>query len=156
MSDVKKRVYLVGVISEDPITHQWRREVAKKLGESFVIDDPTLSKFDKETLKEAAGDAEKIHDLVDKYQAEILLPKSFQSVQQADIILINLSIEAKDRPMIGSIMELAWAFSMHKTVIAIRGTNYYSRHPMVRGAVHAWAENLDEAIGILKEFYSRR
>ena len=156
MGDVKRVVYLVGVISEDSATHQWRKEAAKKLGENFIVDDPTSSKFDKETLKEAAGDADKIHDLVDVHQSEILLPKSFQSVQKADIILANLSIEAKDRPMVGSIMEIAWAYSTHKTVIAIKGTSYYSRHPMIKGSVHAWAESLDEAIGILKEFYSKR
>ena len=136
--------------------HQWRRDAIKKLGENFIVDDPTSSKFDKETLKEAAGDAEKIHKLVDSHQSEILLPKSFQAVEKADIILINLAIEAKDRPMIGSIMEIAWAYSLHKTVIAIRGTTYYSRHPMVKGSVHAWADSLEEATGIIKEFYSKR
>ena len=156
MSDGKKRVYLVGVISEDPASHLWRKEAKRLLGDNFYIDDPTSSKFDKETLKEAAGDAEKIHVLVDQHQSEILLPKSQQSVEDCDIVLVNLSIEAKDRPMIGSIMELAWAYKLHKTVIAVRGTGYYSRHPMVKGIVHAWADSLEEAVGIIKEFYSKR
>ena len=156
MVDGKRRVYLVGVISEDPETHHWRKEAVKILGDRFIVDDPTSSKFDKETLKEADGDATKIHALVDQHQSEILLPKSFQSVEQADIILVNLAIEAKDRPMIGSVMEVAWAYAAHKTVIAIRGTSYYSKHPMIKGAVHAWSDTLEEAVGIIKEFYSKR
>jgi nucleoside 2-deoxyribosyltransferase len=151
-----KKVYLAGPITEDPRTHQWRREAAKKLGEKFEIDDPCASKFDRETLKEAEGDAEKIHKLVDQHQSEILLPKSYQSVVKSDIILVNFSIEPTDRPIIGTVMEIAWAYVQHKTVIAIKGPGYYVHHPMITGAVHAWADTLDEAIEILKEFYSTR
>ncbi len=151
-----KRVYLVGPITEDPKTHQWRKEAIKKLGDKFDIDDPCSSKFDRDVLKEADGDAKKIHELTDKHQAEILLPKSYQSVREADIILVNFLIEPSDRPMIGSLMEIAWAYHSHKTVIAIRGPGYYSRHPMIVGSVHAWANDLDEAVAIIKEFYTTR
>jgi len=154
--DGYKRVYLVGVISEDPETHRWRKEATRLLGDKFIVDDPTSSKFDRETLKEAAGDAEKIHALVELHQSEILLPKSFQSVENADIILSNLQLQAVDRPMVGSLMEIAWAFAMHKTVIAIKGTSYYSRHPMIKGSVHAWADTIEEAVYIIKNFYSKR
>jgi nucleoside 2-deoxyribosyltransferase len=149
-----KIVYLVGVISEDPKSHEWRKEAKHLLKDKFEINDPTSSRFDRELLKEADGDADKMHKLVAEHQAEILLPKSFQSVQAADIILINLDLQAKDRPMVGSIMELAWAFLLHKTVIAIKGDSYYSYHPMVQGCVHAWAKNVTEAAHIIREFFT--
>jgi nucleoside 2-deoxyribosyltransferase len=151
-----KRVYLVGVISEDPKSHEWRREAKNLLKDKFEVDDPTSSKFDRETLKESEGDAEKMHRIVAEHQAEILLPKSLQAVEKADIILINLDLQAKDRPMIGSIMELAWAFLLHKTVIAIKGESYYSKHPMILGSVHAWAKDVQEACDIIKEFFTTR
>jgi nucleoside 2-deoxyribosyltransferase len=147
-------VYLVGVISEDPKSHEWRREAKRLLRDKFVVNDPTSSRFDRETLKEAEGDADKMHKLVSEHQAEILLPKSLQSVQNCDIVLINLDLQAKDRPMVGSIMELAWAFMLHKTVIAIKGGSYYSYHPMVQGCVHAWAKSVAEAAEIIREFFT--
>jgi nucleoside 2-deoxyribosyltransferase len=156
MSDGKYRVYLVGVISEDKITHEWRKEAAKKLGSNFVVDDPTSTKFDKESWKEASGDSDKLHEIYELHQTEILLPKSHQSVAKADIILANLAIEASDRPMIGSIMEIAWAYHQNKTVIAIRGSSYYSKHPMIRGAVQAWVDSVEEACILVKEFFSSK
>lgn len=148
------RVYLVGVISEDTRSRDWRREASKLLKDKFEVDDPTRFKFDREVLKGSEGDPEKMHKLVEEHQAEILLPKSFQSVARSDIILVNLAIEAIDRPMIGSIMEIAWAYGMHKTIIAIRGESFYSRHPIIKGCVHAWAETVEEACDIIREFFT--
>jgi hypothetical protein len=151
-----KVVYLAGPITEDPKTHQWRREVSRLLGDKFVCDDPCASKFDRETLKEAEGDAKKIHDLVDKYQAEILLPKSFQSVAKCDVILVNFAIEPSDRPIIGTLMEIAWAWVAHKVIIAVDGKGYYTRHPMIKGTVNAWAQSVEEAVDIIKQFFTTR
>ena len=151
-----KRIYLAGPITEDSRTHQWRQAVVKKLHDKFDIDNPCSSRFDKAVFKGAQGNALKIHELVDKYQAEILLPKSYQSVIKADVVLVNFAIEPSDRPMIGTIMEVAWAYVQHKTVIAVRGQGYYTRHPMIKGCVNAWAETIEEAIGILQEFYSSK
>lgn len=149
-------IYLAGPITEDPKTHQWRRETTRLLGDKFLINDPCSSRFDRETLKEAGGDAKKIHDLIDQHQAEILLPKSYQSVKECDIILVNFSIEPTDRPIIGTIMEIAWAWANHKVIIAIDGRGYYTRHPMITGTVNAWADTLEEAIEIIKEFFTTR
>ncbi len=148
------KIYLVGMITEDIKTREWRKEATKLLKDKFEIDDPTKFKFDQEVIKEADGDSEKLHKLVAEHQSEILLPKSFQSVQNADIILVNLALEASDRPMVGSIMEIGWAYAMHKTVIAIRGTSYYSYHPMIKGAIHAWAGSVKEAADIIREFFT--
>jgi|MudIll2142460700_1097286.scaffolds.fasta_scaffold21582_4 hypothetical protein len=153
---MKKRVYLVGLIGSNPQTYQWRRTVTKLLEDKFEVDDPTLSLFDKELMKKAEGDTDKMHKLVEAHQAEILLPKSFLSVQKADILLVNFQIYSDSRPIIGSIMELAWAYNQHKTVIGVRGTSYYSKHPMIRGIVHAWANTLDEAVEIINEFFTSK
>jgi hypothetical protein len=150
------KVYLIGVISEDPKCHEWRKEAKRLLKDKFDVNDPTRFKFDKEVMREAEGDAEKMHKIVSEHQAEILLPKSFQCVQTADIILVNLALEASDRPMIGSIMEIAWAYQMHKTIIAIKGESYYSRHPIIKGCVHAWARDVVEACDIIREFFTTR
>lgn len=150
------RVYLAGPITEDPETHKWRRVAAKLLGDKFECDDPCASKFDRETLKEAGGDAEKIHALTAIHQSEILLPKSYRSVEKAGIVLVNFSIEPSDRPIIGTVMEIAWAWANRKVIIAIKGPGYYTKHPMITGCVNAWADSLEEAVEIIKEFFTTR
>jgi nucleoside 2-deoxyribosyltransferase len=142
------------MITEDIQTREWRKEATKLLKDKFEVDDPTRFKFDREVIKEADGNAEKMQKLVAEHQAEILLPKSFQSVQKADIILANLALDANDRPMVGSLMEIAWAYAMHKTIIAIKGTSYYSQHPMIKGAIHAWANDVEEGCNIIREFFT--
>ena len=146
-------VYLVGAITEDPITREWRRTAIKKLRHIFEIIDPTASKFDKELLKESKEDSKEFYRRVAQKESEILLPKSYGAVEKATIILANFSLEPKDRPMVGSLFEIAWAWQLHKTIIAIKGNNYYSFHPMILGAVNAWADDLDEACEIIIEFF---
>jgi hypothetical protein len=144
-------IYLVGVISEDPKTHEWRKEATRLLKDKFIINDPTVSRFDKESLKESNEDEDRIKTFVASHQAEILLPKSYQSVETADILLINFDLYKEGHA--GHLMELAWGYQLHKIIVAIKGSTYYSYHPMVRGAVHAWAGNVKEACEIIKEFF---
>lgn len=150
----KLRVYLVGIITEDIITHEWRKVVKAKLGDKFIVDDPTATPFDKDAWKEAEGDPEKMKDIYDRHQTEILLPKSYQSVMKSDIILLNLKLYEQGHA--GHIMELAWAWAAHKTIVAVKGDSYYSRHPMVRAAVHAWTDTVEEACLMIKEFYGSK
>lgn len=152
--DSKRRVYLIGVISEDPSTHAWRREASKLLGDNFLADDPSATKFDRSTLKEAGGDTEIMQKMYDMHESEILLPKSYQAVESCDIVLVNLQIAGQGH--VGHIMELAWAYMLHKPVVAIRGSDFRSKHPMVKGIVHSWADTVEEAVSIIKLFYAKR
>lgn len=153
-----KRVYLAGPITEDPDTHNWRKKVAKLLGDKFAVDDPCASKFDREMLKEADGDAQKVHEIALSHQSEILLPKSYQSVENCDIILVNFTILPSDRPVIGTLMEIAWAWMLHKVIIVIepKETNSFMWHPMVNSCTNAKAETLEEAVEVIKEFFTTR
>ena len=151
-----RKVYLAGPITEDTRTHQWRREVSRALSEKFIIDDPCSSKFDRDLIKEGDGDSKRFYELVEQHQSEILLPKSYQAVENCDIILVNFAIEPIDRPIIGTVMEIAWAYALHKVIIAIDGQGYYTKHPMITGAVNAWADTLEEAIEILNEFFTSK
>jgi hypothetical protein len=153
-SSKKKTVYLVGVISEDPATHQWRRDVTRKLGENFITDQPTATRFDKSLLKETEGDPKLTAKFYEEHESEILLPKSYQSVEKCDIILINFQIQCNGH--VGHIMELAWGYVLHKTIIAIKGEGFESNHPIVRGIVHGWAKDVDEAVAIIKQFFTKR
>lgn len=140
-----KRIYLVGVISDDGITHDWRKEATKLLGDKFEIDNPVKTRFD-----QAAINNEVEKKIMSK--RAILLPKSLQSVEMADIILVNLGIYEKGHA--GHIMEIAWAYYLNKTIVAIKGDSVYYRHPMIRGAVTVWCETVEESCHVIKEFFT--
>ena len=87
-----KTVYLVGALTEDPATHAWREEAIKLL-QGFNIINPAGSAYDRKLLDKADGDPKVFYKWVRKKASEILLPKSFQSVIQSDILLANLALE---------------------------------------------------------------
>lgn len=149
-----KRLYLAGAISADPETQDWRKYVVKRLGDTFEVDNPAMSKFDKEAYKEGKEDPEGFYKKQLGKNAEIFLPKSYQAVAKCDIFLVNLLIDPPGHA--GHIMELAWAWQLHKTIIAIRGEGFLSNHPMVRSCVNAWAEDEEEACDIIRMFFGKR
>lgn len=63
-------------------------------------------------------------------------------VSGADMLLANLSYA--DRPSVGSIMEIAWAWTLGKPVIIVRGEAEWTRHPFITGSALAWLDSLDE------------
>jgi len=150
---MKYMVYLVGALTEDPATHLWRDMAADLLSSYFEINNPGNSLFDKRILEKSGGVSEKFYKFVRREASDILLPKSFMSVLHSDIILANLELEPLDRPLIGSIMEIAWAFDHNKTIVAIKGDNFYCKHPMIVKAVCAWAKDVKEACDIIKQFF---
>jgi len=147
-----KTVYLVGALTEDPATHAWREEAIKLL-QGFNIINPAGSAYDRKLLDKADGDPKVFYKWVRKKASEILLPKSFQSVIQSDILLANLALEPVGRPIIGTIFEIAWAWQLGKPIIAIKGDNFYSQHPMVTKAVHALVDSVEEGCKTIIEFF---
>jgi len=148
-----KTVYLIGTLSEDPATHIWRDEAVKLL-QGFNTINPAASIYDRKLLDKSDGDPKVFYKWTRKKVSEILLPKSFQSVIQSDILLANLAIEPVGRPMIGTIFEIAWAWQLNKPIIAIKDDNFYSQHPMVTKAVHALVDSVEEGCKIIVEFFS--
>lgn len=151
-----KVIYLAGVISENHESHKWRRTIYRKLSDQFIIDDPCRSLLDREGLKKMDDEDEHSEqtwiDYIRSRPSGILLPKSYQAVNKADIIIINLRIYQEGHA--GHIMELAWAYGLHKTVIAIGDEScVYGKHPMVNASVHAWVKNEEEAVALVKEYF---
>jgi nucleoside 2-deoxyribosyltransferase len=97
-----------------------------------------LEEFKKDAIKKSQG---------------ILIVKDYQLVVRADIILVNLQIITADKPMIGTMFELAWAWQLKKPVIAIVADNWYSKHPFPFSTFSARVETLDEACDIIKYFF---
>ncbi len=149
------QVYLVGLISSNPETFKWRQKATKLLGEKFVVANPVLSKFDKDNLKENKGDEESFwaEALKEDKAARLLAPKSHAHVKASDVILVNLEL-ADERPMVGSLFELAWAWFYRIPVVAVcdpkKRDSIYAIHPFIQDTVTHWADSVEDACDILK------
>lgn len=153
---MRKRIYLAGNISADPATYKWRDEATKLLEKDYTILNPAANKFNKEMLKahRKEGDQEKfVEDAVNRSQ-HVLIVKDYQLIASADIILVNVQIVTPEKPPLGTVFELAWAWQLKKPVIAIVGDNLYSKHPFPAAVFSATAETVSEACGLIQYFFT--
>jgi len=75
-----------------------------------------------------------------------IMARDFNDVKRCDALLVNLL--GLQRPSLGTIMELAWAYAMQKpAVVAIEAEgNPHDGHPMIHEAIPFRVTTLEEAI----------
>ena len=150
---MKKKVYLAGNISSDPATYKWREEATVILEPKFIILNPAANKFNRLLIKEHKADVEEFKKDAIKKSQGILIVKDYQLVAKSDIILVNQQIITPDKPMIGTLFELAWAWQLKIPVIAIAADNWYCNHPFPRATFAARAETLKDACDLILYFF---
>jgi len=142
-----KSIYLAGLIStEKQESLTWRRAARRKFFNDYedklVILDPMRGKWDLEQQSQNGGLTDPAFTSTD------IIRRDYGDVSQADIILVNLNDFGSSRPLVGTIMELAWAWEQKKLVIAIAGPNvtWLRDHPFVKECVSHWFSSVDAAI----------
>jgi nucleoside 2-deoxyribosyltransferase len=148
-----KKIYLAGNISNNPETYEWRKKVAEVLGAKYVISNPAANKFNRKLLRETKMDVEQFKDEAIKRSQGILIAKDFSLVKDADLIIANMKILTPEKPLIGTLFELAWCWEFHKPVIAIVGDNWFCRHPFTVKTFSATCDTVEEACDIVTEFF---
>lgn len=149
-------VYLSGNISSDPQTYTWREQATKLLEPEFLILNPVANPFNtellyKHNLQTPVGDF--LDDVFERSQ-RLLIHKDYNSVRQADIILANLKLVSTDKPLIGTIFELAWAWQLQKPIIAVVDHGVFSKHIFCRAAISAAVYTVEAACNMIFEFFS--
>jgi hypothetical protein len=155
--------YLVGQITADPETYNWRRRIRERFNEHEKIKffDPCNNTFSKGVLEESHGkvDGFKNTVILNKH-ASIIPVRDASFVSNSDGAIANLNIYTPEKPLIGTFFELAW-YSLcfpEKLVIGILDGNpeevFQCRHPFVWKAVHTWVKNEEEAGDLLLDFYT--
>lgn len=147
-----KTIYLCGNISSDPETYRWRGR-ATKLLKGYNVIDPVTNRFNKQLLDFHGSDPTVFTITAIKRSQRILITRDFNLVQSSDIILANLKLITPEKPPIGTLFELAWAWYLRKSVIAIIGDNLYSKHPFTASMFSATASDLEEAVQLIKDFF---
>ena len=152
---MRKVVYLAGNISSDPETYTWR-DRAIKLLRGYRVLNPAGNPFNKKLIKYYDGKSEEFLKSAIKQSQGILIVKDFNLVKNSDIILVNLGLITPEKPPLGTVYELAWAWYLKKPVVAIVGDNLYCKHPFTVATFSATAENLEDACKVIKEFFEER
>jgi len=162
METNKMNIYLIGQITSDPETYEWRRRIRKRFEEheKFRFFDPCNNMFSKSVLKSSKGNVESFKSLAAwNTFSSILVPRDMSFVLSSDGAIVNLNLYTKDKPLLGTFFELAWLkINPEKTVIGIFDgdpkENFICQHPFVKSTVHAWVKNDSQACDLLEEFFN--
>jgi hypothetical protein len=158
---LEKDIYLIGHINPSvPQTYKWREEIVEifKDRKDIRIVNPCTSIFDASLLEEGKTDPERF-SAYRKTGVRLIVPKSFQCVQQSTMAIANMDLYNSPALSIGTIFELAWYYTFPwKSVIGIytEGRTTESQccaHPFVREAVHVWAGSIKEACKFVDTFF---
>ena len=159
MENPKKRqyVYLAGNISGDNRTYEWREKFIELVKDELnvVAINPCANKFN-QGMKNATKDGIAFVKEAVKRSQKILRAKDYQLVKICSAIVVNLELHSVDRPMIGTVQELAWAHDIfYVPVIAITGKegNIYTTHPWIDECCSAKVKTVEEAAEMIKTFF---
>lgn len=160
-----ERIYLVGQVSVDKeITYQWRQDVRnffKDYKSDFEMIDPCDNEFNK-GVKNFNGSSSGPQRLK-IYKTKgigLIVPKNHSYVLRSTGCIANMNQYDKDKPMIGTLFELAWYYqNPEKCVIGVfdgdPNEDIYCNHPFIKETVDIWCKDHMEAAQILKDYYQR-
>jgi nucleoside 2-deoxyribosyltransferase len=84
-----------------------------------------------------------------------IVHKDYYCVKNSDLIICNMDTFGENRPLVGTIYELAWAYEFRKIVIMITDNQVYEQHPFLTNTVSWYVKSVDELIEkkIINTFY---
>ena len=155
--------YLVGQITSDPQTYQWRKNVVSYFegDDQVTFYDPCNNVFSQGVLKQSEGNVITFRKSASFNLLSPALPiRDFAYVLSSDGCIANMNLYTPDKPFIGTMFELAW-YKMHpeKLVIGIFDgdpkDNLICWHPFVQSSIHLWVKNEYDACSVLKTLYCK-
>jgi len=159
----KLSIYLMGQISgKAPETYRWRKKFREEFenDNQFNIIDPCNNYFNRSLLEKAKKlNFTKEHCTIKEacriQGVDIIVPKDYLYVHISDIGVADLNLYDQNKPLIGTMFELAWYSNYpYKTVIAIhKGKDIYKKHPFIQKAVTTWVTDSQEAVKLIKNYF---
>jgi hypothetical protein len=155
------KIYLVGQISSDPRSYQWRLNLQQYLDKHPIKDsidliDPCKNSMNLGLIKTAKLDEAKFNESAfGEISLDILTPLDAGYVKESTIGFANMNHFTPERPIIGSFFELAWYYHAYpdKPVIGIFDGDpkktYHTNHPFVQAAIHTWVNNEKDALDLI-------
>jgi hypothetical protein len=159
-------IYLVGQISADPRTYEWRQNIISWVED--VLDskeeywgllqviDPCGNTFNKSLITNHKNDEKNFSALAKETMPLAMLPAlDLGYVKRSTMAIVNMNHYTPSRPILGSYFELAWYYALYpdKPVIGIFETDpkkdYQCNHPFVQAAVDIWVHSEQEAMDVI-------
>jgi len=109
-------IYLVGQISSDPRSYEWRKNLQKHLliqdpfiANSISLLDPCKNSMNLDLIRQNKHDEAAYNSDAFKHNSmNILTPLDAGYVRESSIGFANMNHFTQERPIIGSYFELAW------------------------------------------------
>lgn len=152
-------VYLSGTMAEDNPEHrEWRSRATELLNaEGIFTRNPYRGRDSSKIIK------------VDNYHytlstapirnrlGNVLVARDLKDVEDSDILLCNLRGTKGERPSIGTLSELAWAYLLRKPVVCVvheddTDKNYY-KHPFMHTFVDQWVATVEEGVDVIIKYW---
>jgi nucleoside 2-deoxyribosyltransferase len=145
-------VYLAGLISTTvPDSLRWREDAIPILTDAgFEVLSPMRGKDPKRL--QAGG-------LTDPcLTAKDIIARDYQDVSRSNVVLAHLELFGGQRPLLGTIAELAWCWQLKIPVVGMvsRENDYILNHPFTKEFVAHFFHDEDEAVEFIIDYYSRR
>lgn len=159
---MRDKVYLIGQISaNDPRTYDWRKELKSRLDDDrqFYFIDPCKNEYNEDVVAQYSDGSDPNRTKVYKTAGiELIVPKDKMYVMKSTIAVANLNHYDKNKPMIGTMFELAWYHdNNHKAVIGMYdgepSDDVYCNHPFVKSVINCWTKNIDEVVYVLNKYF---
>lgn len=159
---MKRIIYLVGQISSDPKTYEWRRNIENYVSgltnykNKIELLNPCGNKANEKLIQEHAYEEEGYNSVTDDIVAtDMLASLDGGYVSYSNVCICNMNHYTPSRPMIGSYFELSKYMYMHPDVPVIGIFNgdpkehYHTWHPFVARAVQTWTKDEISAIKLV-------
>lgn len=143
------KIYLAGLISTDkPASLEWR-ELIKAVKDKWEFLDPMRGKQNLVKTSKDGGITDPALTSKD------IIYRDYADIRSADVFLVCLDDFGSNRPLVGTLFELAWAWEHKIPVVAFGATPLMENHPFVKEAVCHYCKTLAEATDILGRHYVR-
>ena len=150
------KIYLAGYIQGSVIEQctSWRKKIRepysnwKGTGKSYPI--VWLDPLNGEEFGEISPDG-----LKGVMPPHTIVHKDYKCVEICDLIIVNMDTFGQDRPLTGTICELAWGWQLHKPIIMITDEDKYRIHPFLEYFASWIVSSVDEMLDkkIINQFY---
>jgi len=149
-------IYLAGYIQGSVINQciSWRKRIREyyQNWKGTGIDYPLiiLDPLNGENFNEISPDG-----LKGCFPPNAIVHKDYVCIEKSDLIICNTDTFGQNRPLIGTIYELAWAYEKRKPVIMITNDMVFEQHPFITNTVSWYVKSVEELLEkkIINEFY---
>lgn len=144
-------VYLAGAIAGRNyfVSKDWREDCSRALRDRGV--EPLSPLREKDSLADVkrpvvSTNFKDYADMGAFFTSRGVMARDFNDVKRCDALLVNLL--GLEKPSLGTIMELAWAYALQKpAIVAIEAEgNPHDGHPMIHEAMSFRVDTLEEAV----------